>query len=122
MNDRIKLAESIGWKWHPAAGRPNDDMGRWEFKGMFLDWSTKANLPFDPFTDANDCNALIIHLLKLGYFIEIKLNPDDVAAKASWMRAEIEASDPNANGCFNWTGDDWKQGVCELALKVLDDD
>ncbi len=61
--DRIRLAEARGWLWHqPTDNRKklfDNGMGRWEFKGMFRDWSTKEELPFDPENDANDDYAVL---------------------------------------------------------------
>jgi hypothetical protein len=55
VNNRIKLAEAMGWSWKQAS--PScvcPEMGRWTYKAMTRDWSTKDELPFDPFTDASD--------------------------------------------------------------------
>ena len=82
--DIFQLAEFVGWKWHPPAGRPNDDMGRWEFKGMWRDWSTKEALPFEPLTDANDCNAVIKHLNGLDYFVRVCWPINDEVSVRIW--------------------------------------
>ena len=115
MNDqekRIKLAEFIGWKWHP----PNygmDDMGRWEFKGIFLrDWSTKEEVPFDPKNDATDCNTVIKHLNGLlGWHVQIIHYAPD--------HAEVSIEQHPDGLPVDWEGDNWMHGVCELALKVI---
>ena len=61
MNDRIKLAEAMGWKWDESPNQFAPGMGRWWFKGMCKDWGTKEQLSsyFDPFTDANDDYAVL---------------------------------------------------------------
>ena len=103
---RIKLAKAIGWKQEEHFGAT-----RWirpENKGTdgFLD------LSFDPYTNANDCNALIKHLNGLGYDVQILRNHRE----ADVVRT-IRTKDWD---CEEWEGDNWMHGVCELALKVID--
>jgi hypothetical protein len=54
MNDRIKLAEAMGWIWHdekdPTTVRRNT---YWEIPGKGIKYS------FAPFTDANDDYAVL---------------------------------------------------------------
>lgn len=112
MNDqqqnRIKLALLVGWT--------RDE----QWKGWVLHITEKQRdivrdpdlLP-DPFTDANDCDALIKHLNGQGYDVQCIHGHREPAVVRT-----IRTSDWD---CEEWSGDDWKQGVCELALKVIDD-
>ena len=107
MNKRIRLAGARGWTKHEALTDPQV----WnhpdpEKDGWYYDWQ----LP-DPFTDANDCNALIKHLNGLGWIVRISIGPD---AADVWIETL-------ANECHDWSGDNWMHGVCELALKVIDE-
>ena len=91
MNEaRIKLAEAMGWE--------------------FPHGPTK-HCP-DPFTDANDCEALIKHLNGLGWNIEV------VFGRRGKYYVTFQQF-PVAGKGLNRECDDWKQGVCELALKVM---
>jgi len=105
--DRIKLAEAMGWK--PLGGEwdKKGDPPAWEgpdIIGAFYD------LP-DPFTDANDCEALIRWLNEQGYQVQVIFGfgvSDQV-----WIgHNKIQIGEVIS---------DWMHGVCELALKVIDE-
>lgn len=111
MNDRIKLdeinqadflAEEMGWtqRSHP------DGLGPcWEAPdGRYLMFRP------NPFTDANDCNDLIKHLVKQGESLSIGFVDG---------RCSVESIRSGRFGMISWKGDNYMQGVCELALKVL---
>lgn len=70
----------------------------------------------NPFEDANDCEDVIRWLGKRGIGVDIYRRP--------WMEQESVTiyiqGEPIAWKEKRWQGEDWKQGVCELALKVLD--
>ena len=113
MNDRIKLAEAMGWGIGcdtcdgQEIGVPPGDTRPYGQGNLTV-------MP-DPFTDANDCHALIKHLNGLGYYINIDFNHDGtvdmIIGKGDRYRDyELVAIE------------DYMQGVCELALKVLRDD
>lgn len=112
--ERIRLAERMGWLnikgWteSPMSGKHPYD--RWYRRGEDKQYDY---LPFNPFTDANDCEALIRHLNEAGYFLYVGWKSD--AALAQLLRSDGEF-------VGEYAGNDWKQGVCELALKVLDND
>lgn len=104
MNDRIKLAEAMGWKLRNIAKDDRFPMLKW------IRSDGQVVTTFDPFTDANDCNALIKHLNGLGYDIVIGINASgrhdvDLHYDATWVSHK--------------QGDNWMHGVCELALKVI---
>jgi len=90
MNDRIKLAEAMFQRPQYA-----------------IDWMAD----FDPFTDANDCEALIKWLTEQGYTVVIQIWDTEALV-------DLETIDnrPNLKG----NCDDYKQGVCELALKIIE--
>jgi len=104
--DRIQLAEMMGWMptsiYTSVSGvhdvtvwaSPNGERNR-----------MAEDLP-DPFTDANDCEALINHLqTEFLIAVTVKFGKGVRFDHYSGPRREIEIGD-------------WKQGVCELALKV----
>lgn len=101
--DRIRLAEFVGFVPDKVAHHI------WYRPGKKKPY-TLRELP-DPFTDANDCEVLIRHLDSLGWCVTIHWL-DGVALVSAWHKAR--AIEPIRY-------DDWKQGVCELALEVLED-
>ncbi len=105
--DRIRLAEAMGWE--------NPHKWRWQKP----DADDYRNEPPDPFTDANDCEALIQWLNEQGYGLTIEpwANGHSVA-----IYSNTQTMNEDTEFVASWAGDDWKQGVCELALKVIDDD
>lgn len=115
MNDRIKLAEAQGWK-------RDEKWNAWilQVNAKQREIVRDANLLPDPFTDANACNVLIKHLNSLGYSFRIEYWSDLIGSKDNFYAVEIEASNPSGNGYFQWRGDNWMHGVCELALKVIE--
>lgn len=106
--DRIRLCEAMGWKRqeHDFGGPTWIPPGEgWERPEIFA----TDKLP-DPFTDANDCEALIEWLNKRGWIVRISIGSDSADV---WIETL-------ANECHDYSGDDWKKGVCELALKVTE--
>ena len=98
---RIKLAEAIGgpiWEAYINPGKHPECV----------------ELP-DPYTDANDCEALI-RWLERAHLIWLTVG------FGCGQQADIDAYYDDGDSEFHWAGDDWKQGVCKLALKVIDDD
>lgn len=95
---RIKLAEFVG-----------TDPG-------YTSTFSAGNVPiFDPRNDANDCEALIRKLNETGRFITITHHPDG--------QADMKLSDTNsATSHYSGYVDDWKYGVCDLAVKVIDNE
>jgi hypothetical protein len=110
MNEaRIKLAKAMGWTVAPIT---LEDCG-----GPFLvchgafsedndDWHS-----FNPFTDANDCEALIRWLNEQGWIVNVDWSSEH--SVKIWRFRNPDTKE------FTWQGNNWKQGVCELALKVL---
>ena len=110
--DRIRLAEAMGWKefW------PGDEATAW----YNSDGDVRDNPP-NPFTDANDCDALISHMNLLGWTIEVCRRPDRVGQDLVifWYPGGAEFSR------ITVPVGDWKEGVCKLAraaLEVIDND
>lgn len=98
MDDRIALAEWLG------------DAVDWDDKGPFR-WKNGKRGDFNPFEDANDCEAVIRKVVDQDYTVAIQLGPNGQSVDAISVEHD-----------FSWVGDDWKTGVCELALKVIRND
>ena len=84
IDDRRRLATAIEWKPGPLTYLP------------------------DPFTDANDCNALIKHLRSMDY-----------EPKIDFRVGYVVITMHDTPRILEWQGDNWMNGVCELALKAL---
>lgn len=98
-DQRIKLVEFMGWK-------------PWREKWLSPDHKTIVDNSPDPHNNANDCDALIRRLNEYGWIVRISIGQD---AADVWIETL-------ANECHDWSGDDWKHGVCDLAEKVIDDE
>jgi len=71
-----------------------------------------VSLP-DPYTDANDCHDLIKHLNGLDMEVDTSQTKIQDSVTLRWF-------DDEGRRVFDlWKGDNYMQGVCELALKVL---
>ncbi len=107
MDDRIRqLAEFMGWE---EINYPNDGP---MWRHCDCHW-IRYKAPPDPFTDANDCNALIKHLNEQGAWrvnINIESHGDYVKI---WRYKSPDTQE------IYWEGDNWMHGVAALALKVL---
>ena len=116
MNDRIRLAEAMGWKWDESV-RPRDFEGFPHWPCWITPnkdkWFGPSHMP-DPENDANDCDALIDHLKSLDWTYQIQGCKQSVAVFI-WREDDDGEIEDHA-----YRGDDWKQGVVELAIKVLD--
>ena len=110
--DRIRLAEAMGWKW--SLRNVTYKTGQWTSPdGVESEvWCYHESLPFDPFTDANDCDAVIAKLNDEGYWFEMRLHWPAIGHFVTLHHIAAGKSG-------EWQGDDYKTGVCELALKVL---
>lgn len=108
---RIKLAEAMGWAKCPM----RINLGRseyWQRPNEQLKGAYQSDIP-DPFTDANDCNALIKHLNEEGWNLEVVFGRNG-------KHYVILQQFPTAGKSLKWQGDNWMHGVCELALKALE--
>ena len=113
MNDRIKLAEAMGWELKDAETYSFVDSSKKNYRKQWYrpDGITHSTIKLpDPENDANDCEALIRWLEKSHLvWITINFGCGQQTAIHAW-NDDVE---------FKWSGDNWKQGVCELALKVI---
>ena len=71
-----------------------------------------AGLP-NPFKYAGACEVLIRWLNEQGYVVTIIHYAND--------HSEVSIEKHPEGLPIEWEGDDWKQGVCELSLKVIDE-
>jgi len=72
-----------------------------------------VSLP-DPLTNPDDCAAVETFLKKRGYDLLVEVLPDESQRIAL-------VTDGGAKVVQFYLGDDYKAGVCELALKAIDD-
>ena len=128
---RIELAEAIGWEAGWIHGKEAKDRGDppdiWSPPGAHdigggYCWHNADELP-NPRIDANDCEALIRCLNDAGWFFHRqneggRTGADLIRPVQTFLRFHRHRPYKNVE----WCGDDWKQGVCELALIILGDD
>lgn len=106
---RIKLAEAMGWRFDAGEYIAGD----WDDEYRWTDpQGRKCTHGPDPFTDANDCDALRQWLNDAGWWIIINIHKN----RSCHLILGMGISDPQ----LDWNGNDWMHGVCELALKVID--
>ena len=110
-DQRIKLAEFVGWKRHEADGGVVGIYDYWESpEGETHGMTTFQGPKFNPRNDANDCEALIRKLNEAGHDVVVHHNNED----RQWVWFHTP------DNRITWKGDDWKQGVCDLAEKIID--
>lgn len=118
---RIRLAEFVGWTytnqtWWPPK-RTDGSQPRW------------CKDPPDPFNNANDCEALIRKLQTIGWFIEVVFQTYDSALRSDLLgcggdfTVDIHIWNIDTEEHFRTDRDaiTWKAGVCELAIRALND-
>ena len=113
MNEaRIKLAETMGWRKGPKPSG-NSVQGWYAPEGVNKAFTGEYGLP-DPENDANDCEALIRHLIDTGWRVEIDFPSLDLTETAVRIYSE-----GLQDAWYGYAPDqNWKRGVCELALKL----
>ncbi len=120
---RIKLAKAMGWA--EAAHPQNKNYRRWIDPTNNGRKVSDQQLP-DPFTDANDCEAVMDRFRQKGYGWTIESWPDgDSVSLYRMIAKDVAVGDfiDHWEGGVSSTGrDNWKRGVCELTLKVINDD
>ncbi len=116
--DRIRLAEAMGARWVESHKGRDDLRDFIDAKGeRYPDFVSDGQEPipnvFRPHADANDCEALVRWLRTKGFTTTVQFHVQGGfwVELANWHDAEHKLS---------LNTDDWKQGVCELALKVID--
>ena len=118
LGNKLKLGMRRPWSWRvsnqdgikllaKAMGWTETKYQRW----LSPDRKMRCDFPPDPFTDANDCEALIRWLNEKGVSVELHLDNNGYVVVFGYM---------NPDPFFSYEGDDWKQGVCELALKEIE--
>ena len=111
-DQRIKLAEFVGWwrdlTWNEATER---HIEMWTSRHGEV---TRSSPP-DPRNDACDCEALIRKLREIGYETQTV-----ALLKEHYVYIYDPSVEPIPNE-YEWHGDDWKAGVCDLAEKIIDE-
>ena len=114
--NRIKLAEAMFDGI--VIGKNRNAMWQVDNEGKAILGSIRP-IP-NPYESDADCMALVRWLNEQGYRVRI-----------DWRRPKVCFIEIQRDGTTNWKfgayydaveRDDYKQGVCELALKVIDDD
>ncbi len=115
MNDQekcIRLAEAMGGARVYTEGLFRYKMYRHPVTGVH----TRDN-KFHPFTDANDCNALIKHL-GAKWSVQVNFSSERHPAYVELYGPRDMTNRPS----HRWHGDNWMHGVCELAFKVIENE
>ena len=117
---RIRICEAMG---KCTAGFPKHKELKWNTwsGGDCLECGRNLHYQFDPFTDAGDCEALIQWLQGLGWQIEIhwQHTSDPEMAAGAWIHIWQHGTEIHHR--TDYDADRWKQGIVELALKILED-
>ena len=116
-NDIIRIAEAMGWKWKASTAEGTEMVGRW-YKDRACEnvWVPYEAAPIDPLDSHADCHALIEWLNEQGWTTEITVG--------DWVRVRLlHRSLPSKDGAVHtWSreGTDYRLGVVELTLKLLE--
>ena len=103
MSDRIKLAKAMGIPERRHYGVSH----------------TVSNQQFDPFTDANDCEALIKHLNSLGWQVEVHWQFTNDKKLAAGCFVHIWNRDSEEHHRLDLDVDRWKEAVCRIAVVIV---
>jgi len=121
MDDRITLAYEMGLitdiEMPSTKGKAPFRIVYPDGGGQICD-SPLDFLP-DPFTDANDCEALIQHLNSLGWQVEIhwQHTSDENLAAGSWVHIWQHGTEIHHRADIDV--DRWKLLVCNIALAIF---
>lgn len=117
MEDRIKLAEAMGWqrRSHDFGGDtwlpPGVDDGTWENPEIFQ----TDRLP-NPFEDANDANALVVYLTQKGYEVHIMWPSKDRKA----LKGKVKLYKNGFRTCEYFIQEMFGDALSRATLKVLE--
>ena len=113
QNERIALAEFMGWKCTSKTTYPTGAV----HKSMWRDpihgtaGNTVCDLP-DPRNNDTDCMALVDALNKAGHVVRVAFYKNG---------CDVQVGDWRYEGGVSSEGRDYyRDGVCELAMKVID--
>ena len=112
--DIIRIAAAMGWIYtkgeriSPLGHR--DPFNTWHMRGEDKLWDY---LPFNPLKSHDDCHALIEWLNGRGFHATIHY----MIGGSAGVRIEHDWEDVD----LLWSGDDYRIGVVELTLKILDE-
>jgi len=127
----IRLAEWMGWV-HTYDDKPvgmimDPPDGWW----LSPDGGWSVTLDFDPYEDANDCEALISKLTSMGWNVEIyhgtytqdvrDEDPDHIYINGYRVFVHIWNIDTEEHHRKDMDQDSWKQGIAELTLRIIDE-
>ena len=114
----IRLAEWMGWV-HTYDDKPvgmimDPPDGWW----LSPDGGWSVTLDFDPYEDANDCEALIERLRYCGHEVEFRFK-EHSRDFAGVVFIHIWNLDTEMHERGDY--DNWKQGIAELTLRIIDE-
>jgi hypothetical protein len=102
----IALAEFVGLM---VIQPLSDDAGECYYQA-----SPEDVLTFEPHTSADDCDAVTRKLNELGWKVNVNQESGGHCVKV-WRFKNPDTRE------LVWEGDDYKHGVCELALKIINE-
>jgi hypothetical protein len=115
----IALAEWLGWKCTSKTTYPDGEVYKTYWRDPVHGTSSNSfeDLP-NPYTSADDCDAVIRKLTDRDWQVDV-CNGRSCGRPFACVRLWSTVNDdwPEI-----WQGDDYKHGVCELALKVIDNE
>lgn len=110
--ERVRIATALGWTdIRRESNAEFKDLGYW---GLPPNSSHRLGIPA-PRNNASDCEALMRWLQSERYDVEIRIG---WAAKD---RVRIRWIDDEGQRVFHYLDvDDWKRGICDLAIKIIE--
>lgn len=104
-----RLLGAVGWRREHS---PQFPVAMWRSpEGDDDRWYADDEVP-DPYSDEEVCETLILFMNAMGYWVLV----NHFLAKRVRVTAGGKPDDPK----YEWRGESWKHGVCEIFLQMMD--
>ena len=113
QNERIALAEFVGWRCHESVDHYVEHIPVPGCVWVSPEGEQMIDLEFDPRNSDADCMALVDALNDEHWAVRIHHQPETDRTHFATVHFDL-----GLNTIHLWTGDNYRDGVCELACKT----